>query len=596
MNSIQEHHDYRRSESNGNGNGETSCHQEHNMDATALAAGPICTCGRMSSSDMMMTVAIDNEKTKPANSSGIGNTSRQPSENTNGGGTKTNSVWLESSFVHLMTPRNNHIRTTKEYEENGSNTMQHQLSSAASPSQNDEHPSQHGFLERHQHMLKLLEAAYTHVDESIEHNSSNCSNNFNGKPTKNTNNDPNRTAVELCVDCIDRVALTLEAETQRLYAEVDVYGETVQASKQRSKALQRTTIHLTHATTAEPTNSSHNQNDKAAVNNNNPIEEAYQEEIAMLEREIQARSDELLHYKSIHKEQTELTAELGTLEEGLQSQENSLELQSEAFDNRRQILTKSLAEVQHEVDKLTCVSLPRVLFDLQVDQARGLHYPLINQLRLAFRPKGDVPAQEIQVAWSQATQLLLILGTLLEYPGLDWKLVPLADCAKLIYRKEIFNLVPGDCRSLMAWNALLDQVVKHALSLVAGVGVGGCGTAGNNRLNSNKQHSQQYDNTNRMTHNHSRNHNTSTRCTSNNANINANNNDPTTVLFGKPTLPPYSSSPTMIGNTELARLDPIDHVVWSQVIHRMASNLLWLSNRASSLSATQVSSLAHCVV
>lgn len=583
MNSIQEHHDYHRSEGNGNGIGENS-QQEHNKDAAL--AGPICTCGRMSSSDMMMTVAIDNEKPKPVNSgdSRISTKPNQTSDNSNGSGTKTNSVWLESSFVHLMTPRNNHIRTTKEYEQK--NTMQHQLSSAVSPSQNDEHLSQHGFLERHQHMLKLLEAAYTHVEDNIEH-SSNCNNNSNGKTTNNnirntTNNDHNIIKVELCVDCIDRVALALEAETQRLYAEVDVYSETVQASKQRSKALQRTTRHLTHATTAEPKNS-HNKNDKNA-NNKNPIEEAYQEEIAMLEREIQARSDELLHYKSIHKEQTELTTELGTLEEGLQSEENSLELQSEAFDNRRQVLTKSLAEVQNEVDKLTCVSLPRVLFDLQVDQARGLHYPLINQLRLAFRPKGDVPAQEIQVAWSQATQLLLILGTLLEYPGLDWKLVPLADCAKLIYRKEIFNLVPGDCRSLMAWNALLDQVVKHALSLVAG-GSGGCGTAGN-RLN---KHSQ-YDNNSRMTPN-SRNHNnTSTRST------NTNNNDPPTLLFDKPTLPPYSSSPTMIGNTELARLDPIDHVVWSQVIHRMASNLLWLSNRASNLSATQVSSLAHCVV
>lgn len=279
----------------------------------------------------------------------------------------------------------------------------------------------------------------------------------------------------------------------------------------------------------------------------------------MLEREIQARSDELLHYKSIHAEQVKLSGELCQLEENLQREENSLEIHSEAFDNRRQVLTKTLAEVQSEVDKLTCVSIPQVLFDLQVDQARGLHYPLINQLRLAFRPKGDVPAQEIQVAWSQATQLLLLLGTLFEYPGLDWKLVPLADCAKLIYRKEIFNLVPGDCRSLMAWNALLDQVVKHALSIVAGDQI----HSTHNRAKATK----------------------STTMRTNEAHA-----------THKPAPPPYPSSPTMIGNTELARLDPTDHVSWSQVIHRMASNLLWLSNRASRLSATQVSSLAHCVV
>jgi len=356
---------------------------------------------------------------------------------------------------------------------------------------------------------------------------------FDNNTIKKDNGDENYDdddLVELCSDCIDRVALALEADTQRLYAEVDAYHETALASEQRTKVLQKSAVFV----------------------NKQIMEDAYQDEITMLENEIEGLEDDLLHYKNLHKGQTKITKELNFFEEGLQSERNSLELQSQAFDNRRQVLTKTLSEVQNEVDKLTCVSLPRVLFDLQVDQARGLHYPRINQLRLAFRPKGDVPPQEIQVAWSQATQLLLILGTLLEYPGLDWKLVPLADCAKLIYRKEIFNLDPGNCRSLMAWNALLDQVVKHALSLVAGSKQNTIGTVA-------RAHES-------------------------------------TAASGPVLPPPYSSSPTMIENTELSRLDPLDDSGWSQVIHRMASNLLWLSNRASSLSAIQVSSLAHCVV
>jgi len=532
--------------------------------------GPICTCGRMSSSDMMMTVAIDNEKLKPVNVSEVGIRTNKKINTEKIGGTKTNSVWLDSSFVHLMTPRNN-IRTTKDYGEN------------LAPSQNSYQQihqgqlySQHGFLEQHEHLLQLLEAAYTHVGD-IEH-----SNNFAGKKN-NINNHDHGGEVELCVDCIDRVASALEANTQRLYAEVEVYHSTVQTSKHRSKALQRTTKDVTSAGIATNSMLKHTATASQTSNNNNKsinndtIEEAYQEEISMLEREIQARCDELLHYKSIHKEQTQITSELSRLEESLQLKENSLKLQSEAFDNRRHILTKSLSEVQSEVDKLTCVSLPRALFDLQVDQARGLHYPLINQLRLAFRPKGDVPAKEIQVAWSQATQLLLILGTLLEYPGLDWKLVPLADCAKLIYRKEIFNLVPGDCRSLMAWNALLDQVVKHALSIATGFSSNSGNCTDSTTIPRNKH--VQYEN---------RIDTKSTEITS------TRTNDPHMIL--KPIPPPYSSSPTMIGFTELARLDPIDHFGWSQVIHRMASNLLWLSNRASNLSATQVSSLTHCVV
>ena len=560
MDSIKENHEYNLSEVNDNGE---SC-KEH-KDKPGL----ICTCGRMPSPGMMMTVAIDSEIPKTANGGQGGMKTNKTFENVSSGGKKINSMWLESSFVHLMTP-SNISRTTNGNDDNLN------LQSTAMSSTNayqhidqDQYHSQHGYLERHQHLLNLLEAAYLHVDE-IEHDG--AQNDTDGHPSR---------VVELCVNCVDRVALALEADTQRLYAEIEAYRETVQASKQRSKAIQKSTKHIASAGIVSDSIQQHPKNIGPTKSDNfldnRTIEQVYQEEIEILEMEIQSRYDELLNYKSIHKEQTDITRDLNKMEEGLHLEENSLQLQSEAFDNRRQVLTKALSEVQNEVDKLTCVSLPKVLFNLQVDQARGLHYPLINQLRLAFRPKGDVPAQEIQVAWSQATQLLLILGTLLEYPGKDWKLVPLADCAKLIYRKEIFNLVPGDCRSLMAWNALLDQVVKHVLSLLAD-SRGSAENIVNSASVSQNGHHQRENRLNIESKN-----STSTRC-----------NDPFTLL--KPIPPPYLSSPTTIGNTELSRLDPTDHVGWSQVIHRMASNLLWLSNRASNLSAIQVSSLAHCAV
>jgi len=479
-----------------------------------------------------------------------------------------NNVWLESSFVHLMTPRN--IHNTTNYRNNNkehsstisstnSNNHPHQYQQQLQQRQRQQ--TQHGFLEQHQHLLQLLEVAYNHT-------------NHDETETNNSNDG----TVELCVDCIDRVASAFEVDTQRLYAEVDVYKETVLSSKQRMKSLQRTAEILsstssvsisatnkslqTTTTTTGQTNNNNNNNNKK---NNHRIEEAYQQEISMLEQEVQDRCDELFHLNEIYNEQKDITNELDLLEEGLQMEQNSLELQSEAFDNHRQVLTKTLLESQNEVEKLMCISLPRALFDLQVDHARGLHYPLINQLRIVFRPKGDVKKQEIQVAWSQATQLLLILGTIFEYHGSDWKLVPLVDCAKLIYRKEIFNLAPGDCRSLMAWNALLDQVVKHALSIVrCGVNLSSTSSrVGGSSPNKNRG----YDDINKSN-----------------------------KILSTSSVPPFSSSPTMIGGTELARLEPSDDVGWSLVIHKMVSNLLWLSNRASDLAATQVSSMAHCVV
>lgn len=343
--------------------------------------------------------------------------------------------------------------------------------------------SQHGFLEQHQHLEQLLQAATSSSAAEIS----------------------------LCSDCTDRVAAALETDTQRLYAEVNAYRDTVSEARQRAKTFSKVGLHET--------------------------ESAYMDEIAILRQEVEAREAELAHLNSLFKDQIEITNELGAFADRVQEDQNALELQSKSFDDSAKLLSKTLAKVQTEVDQLSLVRLPLSLFDLQVDE-RGLRYPLINQLRLAFRPKGDASESEIRAAWSQATQLLLILGTLLQYPSSEWKLVPLADCAKLIYRKEIFNLKPGDCRSLMALNALLDQVIRHAKTIFAA-----------------QQQSK---------------------------------------IEVKS--PPFPSSPSSIGNTELARLDRTDHVGWSHVIHRMASNLLWLSERVSELVALQVSTLAHSVV
>lgn len=359
--------------------------------------------------------------------------------------------------------------------------------SSFSTNKHSSHPFhvQHGFLEQHQHMEQLLEVASSSASAEAL----------------------------LCSNCTDRVAAALEADTQRLYAEVTAYNDAVAETRHRARTFEG----ISKVTLQE-------------------AEQAYNDEITMLRQEVEAREAELSHLHILLKEQLKIAEELGDYVDHIHQEQNALELQSKSFDDSAKLLSKTLAKVQEEVDQLSIVRLPLSLFDLQVDE-RGLRYPLINQLRLAFRPKGDASEGEIRAAWSQATQLLLILGTLLQYPSSEWKLVPLADCAKLIYRKEIFNLKPGDCRSLMAWNALLDQIIRHAKTILA--------------VQQDK-------------------------------------------LEWKS--PPFPSSPSSIGNTELARLDRTDHVGWSQVIHRMASNLLWLSERVSELVAFQLSTLAHSVV
>jgi hypothetical protein len=428
---------------------------------------------------------------------------RNPPKAKNDNNKKKNS-WLESSFVHLMAPR--YGRSNNKTGMNSSPVQQlyHQQPTRDQP---------HGFWEEYQQAKQLMDAAHG------------CD-------------------VELCMDCIDFVSAALEKDTQRLYAEMQAYEDAVHAAQQRSKILRNMDANNNHMKITS-------------------TEEAYQQEIDTLRNEVEARQEELAHLKFLFSEQMNISKQLDEMDNCLHLQQNSLEIQSNAFENRRDLLTKSLSEVLEEVDKLSLVSISTALFDLQVDP-RGLRYPLINQLRLAFQPKGDVPAEEVQVAWSQATQLLLFLGKLFDYPGTDWKLVPLADCAKLIYRKDIFNLSPGDCRSLMALNALLDQVVRHAIisthKSFSTTGYG-MGVASGKAV--------------RSTHGKMRTTN------SNNNSVNS---------------PPFPSSPTTIGDAELARLDPNDHFGWSEVIHCMASNLLWLSERGSELAATQVSSMSYCAV
>lgn len=311
--------------------------------------------------------------------------------------------------------------------------------------------SKHGFQEEHLNLLELLEAS---------------------KPNSN---------VSISVDSVDRIATALEDDTQRLYAECQAYEEAVFKAKQRIKTFDAVSKVGLETTT-----------------------KAYESETDMLRQEIEAREAELEHLNSLYKDQLNISEQLEAYEEEFHMERNALELKAISFDAVLDQTSNELSQIQNEVDRLASVQLPQALFDLQVDQ-RGLRYPLINQLRLAFRPKNDVPSKEIVVAWSQATQLLLVLGTLLNYPSSDWKVVPLADCAKLIYHKEIYNMLPGDCRSLIAWNALLDQVLKHAC-----------------------RHTK-------------------------------------FSVQGSTSAPPFLSSPTCIGNIDLTSLNQSDHAGWSHV-------------------------------
>lgn len=282
-------------------------------------------------------------------------------------------------------------------------------------------------------------------------------------------------------------------------------------------------------------------------------EEAFRQEIQFLEAACQQYGSELLHLRALAKEHAMLSRELDDMQEAIAEDQISLELEARAFDNDQQRLSRELVDIEDEVDRLSSpeIRLPATTLHLQVDVERGLRYPLINELRLAYRPKGDVHWEEIQAAWALAADLLLVIASVFEFQSQHWKIVPLSHCAKLIYRLPserginatdnpkaqdnkprliVFNIghpKTNGSKALLAWNGLMYQVIQHVQNHISDATENG-------------------------------------------------------VLEREEIPPlPVQISSTGIGGTALPQLDDGDDFGWSRAINCMALDLLWLSDCAS---------------
>jgi hypothetical protein len=283
------------------------------------------------------------------------------------------------------------------------------------------------------------------------------------------------------------------------------------------------------------------------------VEDSYLREIQLLERACREQREELVQLRSIQKEQVIAYDDLQQYSESLAAEENALELEARAFDNDQEQLSRMLAGVHNEIDRLTSIEirLPALLVQLNIDIERGLRYPLINELRLVYRPKGDVHQMEIQAAWALAAYLLLSVATIFKFQSQSWKIVPLSHCAKIIFcptssgenvkqdksRIVVFNLghsKTNGSKALLAWNALLCQVSHHVLKITSDAVQNG--------------------------------------------------------ILEELEIPqiPFEISQNSIGGVLLTRLQENDDTGWSRVIHFMASNLQWLSKCASIFTLHQV--------
>lgn len=380
--------------------------------------------------------------------------------------------------------------------------------------------------------------------------------------------------VRLCPVCIARVERALIADAERIEQEVSALYDAVREEEFRSESWKRALVQAVMGSDASAsleggeTKGNEMHEDASAIDLLSRQEDAFRREIAILRDAVRQQESEMRRLAQLQIEQGRVIQNLREARTALQEERNNLEINARAFDSDHSLLSRALDDVQGQVDRLSSsqIRLLFTMFELTVDKDRGLRYPLINDLRLAYRPKGDVQWDEIQGAWSLAAQLLLSVATVFNFQSENWKIVPLSHCAKLIYteggessgtagrstskaaakssaaapatkappkaRSMVFNLGhprTDESRALTAWNALLHAVIQHATVQVHKAVEDGILESASNL----------------------------------------------------PSVPYEMSSPGQIGDATLARISPKDDAAWSKAIHCMSSNLLWLSECAS---------------
>jgi hypothetical protein len=341
----------------------------------------------------------------------------------------------------------------------------------------------------------------------------------------------------LCLECIQRVEQALLADTERLKYETKRYDEAVRDERDRQRSLHQALNAVSFAGLGDNFQPEF-MSQSADADSSSPLlqraEEAFRNEIEALQQCCDQQEDEIGHLRSLVKEQELIKQELQATELLVAAERNSLEVEARAFDNDHEQLCDHLLSIQKEVETLSSSQIrwPAFFLDVRID-TRGLRYPLINDLRLAYRAKGDLSWNEIQTAWSLAAQLLLIVGTIFEFASQEWKIVPLSHCAKLIQypggKKQpptVYNIGCSGKQAilaLLAWNALLHEIIKDTSEKL------------------NQAHK-----------------------------------DGLLDLSVLPPLP-FAMAKTTIGDLNLLRLSPEDDVRWSQAIQYTATNLQWLS-------------------
>lgn len=336
-----------------------------------------------------------------------------------------------------------------------------------------------------------------------------------------------------------RIASAIEENAAQLESETIAYDNAAQREKDKHRRLLRA-LNIRDGIDGndDMTISSGNTSISSAPAPADIIEstlKTLEYEIQRLAISNQEHLHELQHLNELIDEQAIISKTLTEQEDEVLTEFNSLEIDSNSFQDMHRHLTHQCHSVEKERYLLSSVQLHSSMFEITVDERSSRRFPLINNLRLTHRPKG-VSWLEINAAWSQAAQMVISVGSTSKFRSKNLRIVPLTSCAKII------ELLQGDKRivihlgvdfesnarkthetenivsSVRAFHALLHQLSVHML----------------------------------YTH--------------------------TCRTLDKI---PFETRSHSIGSHDLLRINEHDDVGWSGVIHCLAANMKWMTQNAS---------------
>lgn len=212
----------------------------------------------------------------------------------------------------------------------------------------------------------------------------------------------------------------------------------------------------------------------------------FNQEIQALTQACKEQEDEIKLLQNVMQEQIQRSTTISSQEENAFHELNALERDTYNFIEESHHISNMCSSVFTEIDSLSRVKLISIPF--QIDTSQNGRYPLINNLRLAYRTneKANLHRKEINAAWVQAAHLLAFtIGLYPNFQSSLIRIIPLSyPCAKIQIlttpsgrdgkRNHVYNLgweqadeddtnhIPTP--SLLAFLSLFSDLASHVLS------------------------------------------------------------------------------------------------------------------------------------